>query len=70
MSEIAVVSSRKARLQRLGGFVMHTLERIPAATDRFEAAGLSFEVVDMDKNRVDKVLVTRLPPPEPTNESD
>jgi putative hemolysin len=49
----------------LGGFVMHYLERIPAAADRFEAAGLSFEVVDMDKNRVDKVLVTRLTPAQP-----
>jgi len=45
----------------LGGLVMFVLGRIPAVTDQFDAAGCRFEVVDMDKNRVDKVLVTRLP---------
>lgn len=49
----------------LGGFVMHVLGRIPAVTDRFEVAGCRFEVVDMDKKRVDKVLVARMVPPEP-----
>ncbi len=42
----------------LGGFIMHVLGRIPAPTDHFEAAGWRFEVVDMDKNRVDKVLLS------------
>lgn len=45
----------------LGGFVMHVLGRIPAVTDRFEVADCRFEVIDMDKNRVDKVMVARLP---------
>ena len=31
-------------------------------TDHFEAAGCRFEVVDMDKNRVDKVLLIKLQP--------
>jgi putative hemolysin len=44
----------------LGGLVMYVLGRIPVVADRFEAAGFSFEVVDMDKNRVDKVLLTQL----------
>lgn len=43
----------------LGGFVMYVLGDIPKAADHFEVAGCRFEVVDMDKNRVDKVLVTR-----------
>jgi putative hemolysin len=46
----------------LGGLVMFVLGRIPVITDQFEVAGCHFEVVDMDKNRVDKVLLTRLPP--------
>jgi putative hemolysin len=45
----------------IGGFVMHTLGRIPLAADRFEAEGLRFEVMDMDRQRVDKVLVS-IPP--------
>jgi putative hemolysin len=44
----------------LGGFVMYVLGDIPKAADHFEEAGYRFEVMDMDKNRVDKVLVIRL----------
>jgi putative hemolysin len=51
----------------VGGFVMMELGRVPAVTDRFEQSGLRFEVIDMDRNRVDKVLVTPLKPtPEET----
>jgi putative hemolysin len=45
----------------LGGFVMVQVGRIPVAADSFDAAGLRFEVVDMDGKRVDKVLVQPLP---------
>lgn len=41
----------------LGGFVMTYLGRIPAEGDGFDWAGFRFEVVDMDRNRVDKVLI-------------
>lgn len=44
----------------LGGFLMHVLGRVPAVADYFEWGGCRFEVVDMDKNRVDKVLITRV----------
>ena len=47
----------------LGGLVMYVLGRIPAVTDQFEAADYRFEVVDMDKNRVDKMLLSRLVDP-------
>ena len=46
----------------LGGLMMFVLGRIPAVADQFEAAGFRFEVVDMDKNRVDKVLLSRITP--------
>jgi putative hemolysin len=45
----------------LAGFVLHHLGRIPAAADRFEVAGLNFEVVDMDRNRIDKLIIARVP---------
>jgi putative hemolysin len=51
-------------IRTLGGFAMHRLGRIPVAADRFDALGHRFEVVDMDRNRVDKLLVSRLPPPQ------
>lgn len=44
--------------QTLGGFVITHLGKIPLATDNFEWESLRFEVMDMDGNRVDKVLVT------------
>jgi putative hemolysin len=42
----------------LGGLIMHILGRVPAPSDHGLAAGCRFEVMDMDRNRVDKVLVT------------
>lgn len=54
----------------LGGFVMYVLGRIPVAADHFEVAGCRFEVMDMDKNRVDKVLVARIPLLQPADAAD
>jgi putative hemolysin len=47
-----------ADYQTVGGMVMDALGRVPAEGDRFEREGYSFEVLDMDGRRVDKVLVT------------
>jgi putative hemolysin len=51
----------EADYQTLGGLVMTRFGRIPVAGDRFEWDGCRFEVVSMDRHRVDKVAVTRLP---------
>lgn len=51
--------------ETLGGFVLDRFGRIPAAGDKFEWSGWRFEVVDMDGNRVDKVLLTPRPPISP-----
>lgn len=53
--------------QTVGGFVMMHMRRIPEEGERFEWGGLGFEVVDMDGNRVDKVLIT--PTPDETGET-
>ena len=45
----------------LGGLAMRALGRVPRTGDVFERQGFRFEVVDMDANRVDRVLVSRLP---------
>jgi putative hemolysin len=44
----------------LGGFVMMQLGRVPRVGDGFTWGAYRVEVVDMDGNRVDKILVTRL----------
>src|SRR5262249_9043395 len=46
--------------QTLAGFVITQLGRVPSAAARFDLGGYSYEVVDMDGRRVDKVLMTRL----------
>ncbi|MFW9260377.1 hemolysin family protein [Nostoc sp. CALU 546] len=50
-------SDERGSYQTLGGFVITHLGRIPAAADHFEWQGMRIEVMDMDGNRVDKVLV-------------
>ena len=46
----------------LAGFVMQQLGRVPRVADHFEWGGCRFEVVDMDRNRIDRLLISRLPP--------
>ncbi|MBN3870720.1 MAG: hemolysin family protein [Nostoc sp.] len=50
-------SDERGSYQTLGGFVITHLGRIPAAADYFEWQSMRIEVMDMDGNRVDKVLV-------------
>jgi putative hemolysin len=42
----------------LGGLAMFVLGRVPRVSDTFEREGIRFEVVDMDGNRVDRLLIT------------
>ena len=46
------------KFQTLGGFIMSQTGSVPSAGDHFEWDRLHIEVVDMDGNRVDKVLVS------------
>jgi putative hemolysin len=41
----------------LAGFILHELKRIPSVGDTFEWRGFDFEIVDMDGQRIDKVIV-------------
>lgn len=43
--------------QTLAGFLLHQLGHIPHASEHVEWNGYRFEVVDMDRNRIDRVLV-------------
>jgi len=44
----------------VGGFVLASLGRIPRKAERFTWADWEFEVVDVDRNRVDQVLATQV----------
>ncbi|NML23296.1 HlyC/CorC family transporter [Pseudoflavitalea sp. G-6-1-2] len=41
----------------LAGFILHKLERIPQTGDTLDWQGFKFEIIDMDAQRIDKVLV-------------
>lgn len=41
----------------LAGFILHQLERIPHAGEKFTWKGFTFEIIDMDGHRIDKVLL-------------
>lgn len=49
----------------LAGFVMTWLGHIPKISDYFEWEGYRIEVVDMDRNRIDRLLITKLAPQVP-----
>ena len=41
----------------LAGFVLHELEHIPVTGERFEWNGFDIEIIDMDGQRIDKLLI-------------
>ena len=49
------------RFQTIGGFVLHHLGHIPEEGEKLEWSGYRFEIVDMERQRIDKLLVSKLP---------
>ena len=49
----------------VAGFVMLQLGRVPQVGDKFQWGPLQVEVLDMDRNRIDKLLVVVLPDERP-----
>jgi putative hemolysin len=60
--EVDLPHEEAAEFQTLGGFVVTQFGRIPTASEHFDWGGWRFEVVDMDRRRVDKVLVSKILP--------
>lgn len=46
-----------AGFNTLGGFVLHVLENIPHTGEKFTWKNFDFEVIDMDRSRIDKLMV-------------
>jgi putative hemolysin len=59
-SESLLSDEDRQHYHTLGGLAMLALGRIPRTGDVFERGGYRFEVVDMDGNRVDRVLVSQV----------
>ncbi|HSI86043.1 MAG TPA: hemolysin family protein, partial [Candidatus Methylacidiphilales bacterium] len=58
--EIDLSEEEERRYSTLAGFVCEQLGRIPGEGESFEFEGYRFEVLDMDRQRVDKVLISKL----------
>ena len=58
-----VEDSASKDYQTLAGYVVKRLGHMPKEGETFEAHGYVFEVLDMDRHRVDKVLVMPARPP-------
>ena len=54
-----VPDEKTGQFQTIGGFVMHKLGRIPITGDALDLDTLHIEVVDMDGNRVDKLIIRK-----------
>lgn len=57
--QISLDSPEKGDYITLGGFILEHLKKIPKTGDKFTWNGFEIEVVDMDKSRIDKVLVKK-----------
>jgi putative hemolysin len=52
------IDTEEMEYDTLAGFILHQLERIPTTGELLEWKNFTFEIVDMDGHRIDKVLVT------------
>ena len=55
-----VAAEDRTGFHSLGGFILHLSKQIPATGDSFFWKNFQLEVVDMDGNRIDKILITIL----------
>ncbi|MEP6928348.1 MAG: hemolysin family protein [Ginsengibacter sp.] len=51
------INEGENQFDTLAGFILHELKRIPKTGDTFDWRGFTFEIVDMDGQRIDKVIV-------------
>lgn len=56
----ALPEEERDHYQTMGGFITSYLGYIPAVSEKFSWNAFLFEIVDMDRVRIDKVLVTKI----------
>ena len=44
----------------LAGFIVHTIKKIPITGEKFTIGNYCYEIVDMDGNRIDKLLISKI----------
>jgi CBS domain containing-hemolysin-like protein len=51
---------REGMYETLAGFMIVLLRKVPKVTDKVVYEGYQFEVIDVERNRIDQILVTKL----------
>ncbi|HVM90236.1 MAG TPA: hemolysin family protein [Puia sp.] len=59
------INEESNEFDTLAGFILHELEHIPEVGESLKWKDFKFEIVDMDAQRIDKVLVTIINSPQP-----
>jgi CBS domain containing-hemolysin-like protein len=54
--------------ETVGGFLLSNIGRVPAVGERFDIDGLTVEVIDAERRRINKVRISRHEVPEPAGE--
>lgn len=55
------IDFEKVDYSTVAGFVFSKINKVPRIGDKIEYAGYSIEIMDLDGNRIDKVLITKIP---------
>ncbi len=55
-----LTEAEKEPFQTLAGYIVHRLDRLPSEGEAFAAGEFEFEIIDMDRQRIDKVAIRRV----------
>ena len=53
-----IIKDNISKYTTISGFLLEHLKTMPTAGDKVDHTNLQFEIMDMDGNRIDKVLMT------------
>ena len=59
MVERLKVPIEREGFETVGGFLLSHIGRVPAVGERFDVDGLSIEVIDAERRRVNKVRISK-----------
>lgn len=57
--ELEAIEEERGGFHTLAGFILHISKKIPQAGEIYHTGGFEFEIMDMDGNRIDKVLIKK-----------
>ena len=65
-----LVEAEAESFQTLAGYIVHRLERLPLEGEVFEVGEFRFDIIDMDRQRIDKVGIVRLKTDLPSDDAE